>query len=108
MYASYFEAKGYAVLTAANGIEAITQAHREMPDAIVMDLTMPHLDGWEAAARIKQDPLTAHIPIIACSAQVLGGAPERALVAGCSAYVAKPCLPQDLLNVVLRTIRRAA
>ena len=57
---------------------------------------------------LSTDPATAHIPIIACSAHVLGGAAERALVAGCVAYVGKPCLPRDLLTTVLRVLDQAA
>jgi two-component system cell cycle response regulator DivK len=108
LYATYFAAKGFTTSTAANGREALGQARRDLPDVIVMDLAMPHLDGWQLAEELKRDPLTRHIPIIACSAQVLGGAPERALVAGCNAYVAKPCLPQDLMSEVLRVLRKAA
>jgi len=108
MYAAYFAANNFTVLTAPDGLSAIQRAHAEVPDIIVTDLSMPHLDGWETARRLKQDPVTRHIPIIACSAHVLGGAAERALVAGCDAYVCKPCLPQELHAEVLRVLARAA
>ena len=108
MYAAYFAAKRFTVLTARDGFNAIQVARAKRPDIIVTDLSIPHLDGWETARRLTTDPATAHIPIIACSAHVLGGAAERALVAGCVAYVGKPCLPQDLLATVLRVLDQAA
>jgi len=108
MYAAYFEAKRFHVLTAADGLRALQVARSEVPDVIVMDLSIPHLDGWETTTRLQNDPLTAHIPVIACSAHVMGGAAERALVAGCAAYVGKPCLPEDLLSEVRRILARAA
>jgi CheY-like chemotaxis protein len=108
MYAHYFAANHFRVLTAPDGLSAIRIAHAELPDVIVTDLSIPHLDGWETASRLKEDPETRHIPIIACSAHVLGGAAERALVAGCAAYVCKPCLPRELHAEVLRVLARAA
>ena len=108
MYASYFAAKGFNVYTARDGLVALRLAHTAMPDVIVMDMSIPHLDGWETTNRLKGDLKTAHIPIIACSAHVIGGAAERALVAGCDAYVSKPCLPEDLLREVRRLLARAA
>jgi CheY-like chemotaxis protein len=108
MYAAYFAAKHFTVLTAIDGREAIQMAHTDAPDIIVTDLSMPHLDGWEATRRLKDDPLTAGIPVIACSARVLEGAAERALVAGCDAYLSKPCLPRDLHGEVLRVLKKAA
>jgi CheY-like chemotaxis protein len=108
MYASYFAANNFTVLTAPDGLTAIRRAHAEVPDVIVTDLSIPHLDGWETTRRLKNDPVTKHIPIIACSAHVLGGAAERALVAGCAAYVCKPCLPRELHAEVLRVLARAA
>src|SRR5204862_1595884 len=71
MYAAYFAAKRFTVLTATDGREALQIAHADAPDVIVTDLSMPHLDGWEATRRLKEDPLTAGIPVIACSARVL-------------------------------------
>ena len=108
MYASYFAAKRFTVLTASDGPMALELAHAHRPDVIVMDLSIPHLDGWETTARLRADPETAHIPIIACSANVLFGAAERALVAGCTSFVPKPCLPADLLREVRRVLVRAA
>jgi CheY-like chemotaxis protein len=111
MYASYFEAKGFRTLTATDGPSGLLAARTEHPDVIVMDLSLPHIDGWEATRRLKQDPDTADIPVIACTAHVLGGSCERAVDAGCNAYVTKPILPRHLFTEVTRILgrgRRAA
>ena len=108
MYASYFAVKGFLVLTARDGPNGLALARTHRPDVIVTDLSIPHIDGWETTRRLKDDPRTAGIPVIACSAHVFGRAAERALVAGCISYMAKPCLPEELLSEVLRVLKRAA
>lgn len=108
MYASYFAARGFRALTATDGPSALIAARAERPDVIVMDLSLPHIDGWEATRLLKRDPQTANIPIIACTAHVLGSACERAVDAGCNAYVTKPCLPRELFVEVERVLQRAA
>ena len=107
MYAEYLEAKGCKVEMASDGFSAIAAALRVMPDVIVMDLSMPRLDGWEATRRLKR-ALPRDIPIVACTGFVLGAAAERALDAGCDAFVMKPCLPEDLLREIQVTLARAA
>jgi CheY-like chemotaxis protein len=79
-------------------------AHEAHPAAIVMDLSMPHVDGWEATRRLKRDPLTRDIPVIACTGRVADRAAESALDAGVDAFVTKPCMPKDLLSVVRSVI----
>ena len=108
LYASYFAAKRFRVLTAPDGASGLIAARSEQPDVIVMDLAIPHVDGWEATRRLKHDPETADIPIIACTAHVLGASCERAVEAGCNAFLTKPCLPSDLHREVKRVLRRAA
>ena len=108
MYASYFIAKGFRTFTATDGPSAIIAARVDKPDVIVMDLSLPHMDGWEAIRRLKTDPTTADIPIIACTAHVLGRSCERAVDAGCNAYLAKPCLPVRLFSEVKRFLPRRA
>ena len=107
MYGMYLRTSGFRVVLATNGIEAIELSEREHPDVIVMDLTMPHLDGWEATRRLKADGRTRRIPIIACSGVGIGSSAERALDAGCDGYLTKPCLPEHLLAEIRRVLRPA-
>jgi len=86
----------YEVLTAMDGAAGIKVAERERPDLILMDLSLPVIDGWEAARRIKAADRLKHIPIIALTAHAMVGDAEDALVAGCDDYMAKP-LDEDLL-----------
>ena len=104
LYATYFQSAGFRVDTAADGVSGLTRARATLPDAVVADLSMPHLDGWEMTRRLKNDPLTAHIAVIACTGRTYGGSAERALEAGCDAYVVKPCLPEILLDEVRRVV----
>ena len=108
MYAMFFTAKGFRVFTASDGQTALIAARTEKPDVIVMDLSLPHMDGWEATRRLKRDPKTERIPVIACTAHVLGRSCERAVDAGCNAYLTKPCLPVELFAEVQRVLERLA
>jgi two-component system, cell cycle response regulator DivK len=84
------ERKGIEVIVASDGAEGIAAAERERPDLILMDLSLPVIDGWEAARRLKRSPGTRTIPIIALSAHAMAGDRERALAAGCDDYDTKP------------------
>jgi CheY-like chemotaxis protein len=86
----------YEILTATNGAEGIEVAERERPDLILMDLSLPVMDGWEATRRIKADEALQGIPIIALSAHAMKGDEDRARQSGCDDYLAKP-LDEDLL-----------
>ena len=94
--------EGYETLEAADGRSVLALARRERPDLIVMDLAMPGMDGWEASRRLKADPETADIPIIALTAFALRGDEERAREVGCDGYLSKPCRPRTLREVVSR------
>ena len=94
--------EGHRVLEASDGASAIALARAEHPDLVILDLGMPGMDGWEAARRLKADPQTADIPIIALTAFALRGDEERARGAGCDGYLAKPCRPQTIREVVRR------
>jgi two-component system cell cycle response regulator DivK len=99
--------EGYETLEAADGRSAVAVAKRERPDLIVMDLAMPGMDGWEASRRLKADPQTADIPIIALTAFAMRGDEERAREAGCDAYLSKPCRPQTIRDVVRQFVARS-
>ena len=86
----------YEIVTAINGAEGIEVASRERPDLILMDLSLPVMDGWEAARRIKADEVLRGIPIIALSAHAMKGDEDRARQSGCDDYLSKP-LDEDLL-----------
>ncbi len=80
----------YEVLTATDGAAGIELAERERPDLILMDLSLPVIDGWEATRRIKANDGLKHIPIIALTAHAMVGDAERALACGCDDYMTKP------------------
>lgn len=87
----------YQVIVAKDGIEGVKLAHSEKPDLILMDLSLPRVDGWTATRMIKDDPGLAETPIIAVTAHAMNGDRERALEAGCSDYVSKPINIRDLI-----------
>ena len=92
------------VAEAANGFEALEQATRLLPDLIVMDLSLPGLDGWEATRRLKADERTRHIPVLALTSHALEGFSEGARAAGCDGFVTKPCLPEELVAEIRRLL----
>ena len=82
--------RGYEVVIASDGEKALNTAGKEKPDLILMDMSLPILDGWEATRRLKADLSTQHIPVIALTAHALSGDREKSLAAGCDDYEAKP------------------
>ena len=101
MYGEYLRFCGYRVAEAQNGVEAIDQAISLKPAVILMDLSMPIVDGWEATRRLKADPATSSLVVVALSAHSLAAEGERARQAGCDGFIAKPCLPHDLVEQML-------
>jgi CheY-like chemotaxis protein len=100
MYAFFLRAAGYAVHEAADGCDALAMALEFRPDVIVMDLTLPSMDGWTAIAGLSGNPETATIPIVVLSARTFPADEERAREAGAAAFLAKPCAPADLARKV--------
>jgi CheY-like chemotaxis protein len=107
MYADSLRFAGYRTLEASSGPEALQLALDRRPSLILMDLSLPGIDGWEVTARLKKDARTRHIPIVALTAHALQEERERAERAGCDAFVAKPCLPEELLTQVQRLLTTA-
>lgn len=104
MYARFLVYAGYRVDEATNGQEALDKANEIQPDLIVMDLSLPVMDGWEATRRLKANPQTRRIPVLALTGHALGDHEREANAAGCDGYVTKPCLPEDLaarINIML-------
>ncbi|HEY9226864.1 MAG TPA: response regulator [Gemmatimonadaceae bacterium] len=106
IYATALRYAGYEVFEAITGTEGIQQARTNHPDLILMDISVPELDGWEATAILKADPSTKHIPVIAVTAHALPGDEERSLEAGCDGYLAKPIPPAMLIAEVDRRFGR--
>lgn len=104
IFAEYLEFRGFRVATAADGLEALDKAFELLPDVILMDLSLPQLDGWEATKRLKGDDRTKTIPIIALTAHALASAHDKAMAAGCDSVVTKPCVPRDLEAEVRRQL----
>ena len=100
MLSRRLERKEYAVVCAENGQIGIDLAKSENPDIILMDLSLPVVDGWSAAAILKKDIATQSIPIIALTAHAMKGDREKALEAGCDDYDTKPVDLERLLNKI--------
>ena len=98
---------GYTVITAEDGLRGLGLATRARPDLIVMDLALPRLDGWAATRRLKAQPTTRHIPVVAFTAHVTPEAIARAEIAGCVAVVTKPFEIDTLLHTIARVLAQA-
>ena len=108
MYSEYLQFSGFDVVEATNGIEALKHAIEAAPDIILMDLSLPVMDGWEATRRLKSDHRTAGIPVVALTGHALAGISEGARKAGCDAFVTKPCLPEDLVKEIRKVLDAGA
>lgn len=104
VYSTMLRGAGYRVITATHGGEGVRLAREHVPDAVVTDLGMPALDGWQATELLKQDPATAHIPIIAMTAHTQNFYRGRAEIAGCDVFLEKPCPPDVLLSAIQRLL----
>ncbi|MBI5382564.1 MAG: response regulator [Opitutae bacterium] len=91
---------GYTVRSASNGCEALAEAASMVPDLVIMDIQMPEMDGYEATARLREDPRFDAVPIVGLSAFATTGDHERARRSGFAAYLAKPIVPEDFLREI--------
>jgi CheY-like chemotaxis protein len=101
MYRQFLEFHGARVITAADGADALEALERQRPDAIVIDLAMPRLTGWEVIRAVRKDRAKRTIPILAVTGQ---GTRESALDAGADGFLSKPCLPDHLFAEILRIL----
>ncbi len=100
MYADYLRHVGYRVETASDGRSAVKKARALLPDVIIMDLSLPIMDGWEATRLLKSDPRTAHICVLAVSGHGEPPYRERVMEAGATAFFIKPCLPLEIATKI--------
>lgn len=104
MYAAWLEVSGFRVAEAATAAEALALADAEPPAAILMDLSLPGLDGIEATRRLKAHPRTAGVPVLAITGHVESRVSEAARAAGCDAFIVKPSPAEDVVDAVARLI----
>ena len=103
IYSDYLRSKGWTVFTAADGRSGLNKTIELTPDALVLDLAMPVVDGWTVLKHVRESSLTAHIAVVVVSA--LSEARDGAFAAGCDAYLMKPCAP-DVVYLQLRALMR--
>jgi two-component system cell cycle response regulator DivK len=96
----FLEPEGFEVIVAHDGAEGLERAVTDQPDLVLMDMSLPDVDGWEATRRMKADPATARIPVIALTAHAMLGDREKALDAGCDDYDTKPIDIERLLTKI--------
>ena len=108
LYAQELTMSGFDVIEAGNGADAISCTAERRPDVVLMDLSLPIMDGWEATRRLKDDARTAHIPVVALTAHDGSGELQRATRAGCDWFVPKPCQPHDLIEEIRRVLGTTA
>ena len=108
LYSTCLRSSGYDVIEAATGVDAVALARSALPHLILMDLLLPGMDGWQATAELKSDPRLKHVPIVALTAHALSDERERITSLGCDAFLAKPCLPPDLIRTVDRILGRSS
>ena len=106
-YAEFLQISGFEVLTAADGIEALEHARRTQPDVILLDASLPRLDGWETLKALKADALTRESLVLMLTAHVFNEHRQRAAMEGADGFIAKPCLPDEVTEEVRKALARA-
>ncbi len=104
IYVLFLKFSGYRIAEAENGAEALEKATTLLPDVIVMDLSLPVMDGWEATRRLRRDPRTKKIPIVVLTGHALPEHAQAAREAGCDLVITKPCLPDQLMDAIRRIL----
>lgn len=104
IYRTFLEHHGYRVLEACDGEAGVRSVREHRPDIVLMDISMPVLDGYEATKILKADPATASIPVVALTAHAMAEDRHRAAEAGCDSYLAKPAEPRQVLAEVRRML----
>jgi two-component system cell cycle response regulator DivK len=100
------EAGGFATVVAIDGKQTLDLVIKEKPDLLVLDLSMPEVDGWQVAQTLRKNASTKNLPILALTAHAMAGDCEKALKAGCDSFLAKPFSPDDLLIEIQRLLQR--
>jgi len=107
MLSRRLQRKGYEVLIAIDGEQGVAVAQAEQPDLILMDMSLPVLDGWEATRKIRADPAISAVPVIALTAHAMAGDQEKCIAAGCDDYDTKPVDLARLLGKIELLLQRA-
>lgn len=104
MYADYLEFSGFAVAAAADAVKGLELAAELRPAVILMDAALPGLSGWDAIRLLKEDPATREIPVLMLTGHIMRDSRERAMQAGADGFIAKPCLPDELVRHVFAAL----
>jgi len=105
MLSNRLRRRGYEVVVARDGMQGVAMAKSEQPSLIIMDLVLPDIDGWEATRRIRSEPLTREIPVIALSASVTSEDKDRSIAAGCDDFDTKPVQLERLMQKIELLLR---
>jgi CheY-like chemotaxis protein len=105
MYEQFLRHAGWRVEMAVDGADGLVKASALKPNVVILDMGLPKIDGWEVAKRLKGAPATSGIPVIALTGHVTKEARDRATAAGVDEFIAKPCLPPDLVAAIRRHLR---
>lgn len=107
VFETALRSRGHELTVAEDGQAALDALGTFTPDLVLLDLSLPKVDGWTVARTIRTDPSRANIPVVALTAHAMKGDRERALEAGCSGYISKPVSPRELLRTVASLVKAA-
>ena len=108
MLSRRLEKRGYQMVVAVDGKQGVALAQSELPDLILMDMSLPEIDGWEATRQVKASDVTRHIPVLALTAHAMAGDREKCLAAGCNEYDTKPIQLPRLLEKIEALLGKTA